>query len=88
MALSIDKEVKSLKKFFRRLVYTVKNRRRFWVEESVLRRRRVICEGCEFLRPPKIIGLELPVLKRCSECGCLYKSKTKFEFEECPKGKW
>jgi hypothetical protein len=49
------------------------------VSESIQKERFSICQKCPLLNP---------VMKTCSECGCLMVFKTKLPNAFCPKGKW
>ena len=41
-----------------------------------------ICNDCEFIR------LKNSMYKRCAECGCFLKPKTRLLYQSCPIGKW
>lgn len=41
-----------------------------------------ICNDCEHVR------LKNTLYKRCAECGCFLRPKTKLLYQECPIGKW
>ena len=80
------KEIKSLKKSFKLLIYTIKNRNRFKSGDEKIKWRLEICSICSdlkkysyflFFRKPK-----------CGICGCYIKYKTKLDFEEGPLKKW
>ena len=41
-----------------------------------------ICNDCEHIQ------LKNSLYKRCNECGCFLKPKTKLLYKNCPIGKW
>ncbi len=47
------------------------------VNGTELKRRKDICEACEFYRK-----------KRCLKCGCRLEAKRRLATEKCPTGKW
>ena len=51
------------------------------VSEIIIERLK-ICNDCEHVR------LKNTLYKRCAECGCFLRPKTKLLYQECPIGKW
>lgn len=49
---------------------------------SLSKSRMSICLDCEHLVNDNVFG------KRCGECGCILKYKTKSEDSSCPVDKW
>lgn len=47
------------------------------VSDDIRKHRLELCMSCEHLKG-----------KRCGECGCFVKPKTRMSTEECVKGKW
>ena len=50
-----------------------------WAKKETANRRYETCKQCDQLSS---------ILKRCKQCGCFMKIKTKMLNQECPLGKW
>jgi len=55
--------------------------------KSQKKERLKICRVCPSHKG-KILGVSIPCLERCGECGCFLRAKTELKFAVCPKGKW
>lgn len=80
------KEIKSLTKSFKLLIYNIKNRNRLKASKEKKNIRIDICNNCpEIVKDSKLLFINKST---CGVCGCFIKYKTGIDFEECPLKKW
>jgi hypothetical protein len=84
--------INSLYKFFKGLMYALKNRENIKANKETIERRKQICYGTKnYDACPKLLKESRFIFwkkKRCGECGCYLDEKVKFDFEKCPLDKW
>lgn len=61
-----------------------------FVEKEVTKKRRAICDGCEFKRGDfKLFGITIfNRVHQCKLCKCSIYAKTLLNTSECPQSKW
>ena len=73
----ITQQIKNVSNAVGRVVKAVFNNQKIKASDEEIKRREIICNGCEYLNG-----------KKCSRCGCYYKIKITLETEHCPEKKW